>query len=336
MPFWFVVLILCIIITIPLLVVVKKQQKKLEKLRAEKPEDLTQEVGSTDRFGRYDSRTLTGVEVILRKENELQPLKIGAVVMMSLTFLVFLFTIFTMVGTKQVGVVTEFGRPVGNLNNGLHMKYPWQKVKELDGAIQTDNHFGKNATKIRLGNQSTADVDNTVRWRIKRDKADQLFRDYRDFGNIRDSLVTRELKAAQNEVFKDYDPLSTVKGSTEKQLTLSEFGVAVTKKLKERIGDQIEVLNVIIPLVNFDPETQGRINAFQSEIANTRIAKQKQQTATAEAETNRRLANSVSKDPNVLVSKCLDTLADIAKKDAALPAGFSCWPGGSGVAVAVK
>lgn len=263
-------------------------------------------------------------------------LKYTTFVLWALVALTFLFTITTIVGTKQVGVVTEFGHPVGNLSNGLHLKFPWQKVTELDGAIQTDNHFARKATTIRLGNQSTAEVDNTVRWRIKGGKAEELFRDYRDFDKIRDSLVTRELKAALNEVFKDYDPLGTVKGSNEKQPTLDDFGGSVTDRLQARIGNQIDVLNVIIPLVNFDADTQGRINAYQAEIANTRIANQKQQTATAEAVANRRLSNSVSKDPNVLVSKCLDILFDLAKKGEGLPAGFSCWPGGSGVAVAVK
>jgi hypothetical protein len=37
-----------------------------------------------------------------------------------------------------------------------------------------------------------------VRWRIQPAAANQLFLDYRDVDNIRDNLVTRELKAALN------------------------------------------------------------------------------------------------------------------------------------------
>ena len=45
------------------------------------------------------------------------------------------------------------------------------------------------------------------------------------------------------------------------------------------------------------------------------------------------LATSISNDPNILVSKCLDILA----KAANLPSGFSCFPGSTaGVLVSAK
>ena len=245
------------------------------------------------------------------------------------------------VSTKNVGVTTEFGRPVGTLENGLHFKLPWQSVTELDGAIQTDTHKGDGsepdvrgpASEIRIGNQSIAKVDNSIRWRIRPDRADELFRDYRDFDNIRESLVTRELNAALNEVFSSYDPLTPTGDREVGSPDLDEFGEQVTLRLQERIGDQIEVINVIIPLVRFDDSTQSRINAYQAEIGNTRVAEQKQQTAEAEAKANQMLAQSVSNDPNVLVSKCLDTLADMVEAEQQVPAGFSCWPGGGSALV---
>jgi len=247
---------------------------------------------------------------------------------------------YTIVSTKNVGVVTSFGRPVGSLDNGFHLIAPWNKVTELDGAIQTDSHAGTDpkdttpCTSVRIAHQSVACVDNSIRWRIQPGAADRLFRDYKDFANIRDSLVTRELSAALNTVFKDYDPLATDdKGNTisPSQDVLSE---AVTKLLQAQIGDDIDVKNVIVPIVHFDDQTQGRINALQAEVANTRIAKQKQQTADATAEANRKLADSVSKDPNVLVSNCFDILAQMVKDKQPVPAGFSCWPsGGSAVVV---
>jgi len=48
------------------------------------------------------------------------------------------------------------------------------------------------ATTVRLGNNSTAFVDNSVGWRIQ-PAVGELFLDYRDFDNVRDNLVTREL-----------------------------------------------------------------------------------------------------------------------------------------------
>jgi bifunctional DNA-binding transcriptional regulator/antitoxin component of YhaV-PrlF toxin-antitoxin module len=132
------------------------------------------------------------------------------------------------------------------------------------------------------------------------------------------------LRAALNEVFADFDPLApeNVEGANVQAL-----GDDVAEKLRTKVGDQVEiinVINVIVPLVNYDDATQERINALNVEKANTRIAEQRAKTAEAEARANEILAASVSNDPNVLVSKCLD-----AAREARIPLG--CWPGTTAV-----
>ncbi|MGE0214328.1 SPFH domain-containing protein [Mycolicibacterium sp.] len=245
-----------------------------------------------------------------------------AVVAGGLALLVLIIGSTTIVSARNVGVVTTFGRPGGTLSNGLHVKAPWQSVTEMDGTIQIDNHTGEYATTVRLGNNSTAYVDNSVRWRIQPAAADELFLDYRDFENVRDNLVTRELRSALNEVFADFDPLApeNVEGPNVQAL-----GEDVADKLRAKVGDQIEIINVIVPLVNYDQATQDRINALNVEKANTRIAEQRAKTAEAEARANEILAASVSDNPNVLVSKCLDA----AREAAISPLG--CWPNTSAV-----
>ena len=240
-----------------------------------------------------------------------------AVVAGVITLFVLILGSTTIVSARNIGVVTTFGRPGGTLSNGLHWKAPWQSVTEMNGTIQIDNHAGENATTVRLGNNSTAFVDNSVRWRIQPAAADELFLDYRDFENVRDNLVTRELRAALNEVFADFDPLApeNVEGANVQAL-----GDEVAEKLRAKVGGQIEILNVIVPLVNYDDATQERINALNVEKANTRIAEQRAKTAEAEARANEILAASVSNDPNVLVSKCLDA----AREAGISPLG--CWP----------
>lgn len=251
-----------------------------------------------------------------------------------------------MVPTKEVGVVTEFGKPVGELSNGIHLVAPWQDVTNLDAAIQTDSVVDDRKSKectstaVRLANQSTACVDNSIRWRIKQDAADELFRDYRSFDNIRDSLVTRELNSALNSVMLRFNPLSTLIGTAENteegekageaegEVNLTTLAKEVQHEMQEEIGDQIQVLSVIIPFAGYDSKTQEKINLFQAALANTKIATQEEKTALHEANANKNLAASVSKDPNVLVSKCLGILDNMVKDNRPIPAGFSCWPGG--------
>src|SRR5690606_34671084 len=170
-------------------------------------------------------------------------------------------SVVTMVPTREIGVVTAFGRPVDTLPNGLHFKAPWHKVPKLDGAIQTDNFTGDESIDIRIGNGSTAGVDATIRWRIRIEAGTELYQDYREMNSIRDSLITRELKAALNEVLGGYDPLASVKdaeaGSAGVDLNL--YSKETQEALIRRVGSDVEVLSVILPLMRFDKQTQEKI-----------------------------------------------------------------------------
>jgi len=257
-----------------------------------------------------------------------------ALIPAGLAFLMFLFAVTAIVPTREIGIVTSFGRPVDSLPNGLHFKAPWEKVHNLDGTIQTDSHTGKgHCTDIRIGNESTACVDNSIRWRIRLDAGERLYQDYREMENIRDSLVTRELKAALNEVLADYNPLEQIKADAQGAPDLNVFSEEVMTDLSRRVGEDVEIKSVIVPIIRFDRQTQSKINAYQAEVANTRIAEQREQTAKAQARANENLKESVSREPNVLVAQCLETFAEMVKENQPVPIGFSCWPGGSATSV---
>ena len=127
------------------------------------------------------------------------------------------------------------------------------------------------------------------------------------------NLVIGELRAALNEVFSDLDPLAPENSDGANVQALGD-------KVGREVTDQIEIINVIVPLVNYDEATQDRMNAVNVEKANTRVAEQRAKTAEAEAKANEILAASVSNDPNVLVGRCLD-----AARDAHI-SPLGCWP----------
>ena len=114
------------------------------------------------------------------------------------------------VPTKEIGVVTTFGKPTGSLSNGFHLKAPWQKVTYMDAAIQTDSHTAddKSCINVRIAHQATACVDASIRWRIRPDASDALFQNYREFSSIRSSLVVRQLSSSLNKEFASYDALA--------------------------------------------------------------------------------------------------------------------------------
>jgi regulator of protease activity HflC (stomatin/prohibitin superfamily) len=261
----------------------------------------------------------------------------------------------TTVGTKDIGVVTTFGRPTGrDLENGLHFKLPWQKVNELDGAINPDSYVGSSCIDVRIGDSTTACVEGTIRWRIVPGQASVLYQDYRSDDvneTIRDSLVKTQFNAALNDVLGKYNPLSTVAAaasqglkngqqtvtstapnldefSSEVEKSMDEHLVAASQKSKSGGQPQVKVISVTLNFIHLAQTTQDKINDFLKEVGATRVAEQHEQTAEAQANANHQLAASVSKDPNVLVSKCFDALEESIKAKYALPAGFSCWSGG--------
>ncbi len=231
------------------------------------------------------------------------------------------------VPVQQVGIPVTFGTPGAPMNNGLHLKAPWTDVTLMDGTVQIDDNLGDRRTEIRLGNQSIAYVQNNVRWRIRPEAADRLFRDHKTFERIGPALEEPELAAALNAALQDYNPLGTVTGDTPSRDQIAD---QVRARLTEKIGDRLIIESVTIPVINFDEQTQNRINAYQTEVGNTRIAEQRKKTAEAEAAANQTLAGSVSNDPNVLVSKCLDTLNEMVTRGQTVPVAFTCWPGSTG------
>lgn len=226
---------------------------------------------------------------------------------------------FTIVGTRHIGIVTSFNRPTGTtLNNGVHPKWFWQSTNEMDAAIQIDKYVGDQRIKVRLGNSSTALADASVRWEIKQDAADELFVQYKTFDNVRINLVERNLQVALNEVFASFDPLAP------QNLDVSPLPALSTQALnllRDKVGSQVEILDVSVPVIDFDDNTEGKINQLNAERANTAVAKQAQQTADAQAEANRKLSSSVSNDPNVIVANCISKALDKGLS----PLG--CWPG---------
>ena len=245
------------------------------------------------------------------------------------------FSSFVTVPPKDIGVVTSFGRPVGALPNGPHFIAPWQQVTIMDGAVQTDTHNKvgdqENCIKVRIAHQIVACANTYIKWQMKESAADSLFQNYRGFDNIRDSLVDKNLQTVLNEVFESYDPLAVdPKTGGSAATPLPELSKTSLTKMQNAVGGQLTISELAVTVMNYDNPTQEKINALQGQVAQTRIAEQAVKTAEQQALANQKLAASVSKDPNVLVSKCLDM---VEGGKAQLPAGFSCWPGNSSAVV---
>ena len=219
-----------------------------------------------------------------------------------------------MVPARTVGVVTAFGKPTGTLPNGLHVIKPWEKVEKMDASLQTNRYSGDGAINVRLANQSEARADASIQWQLREEDAEKMYLDYREFERIQNDLVDREFRASVNAVLARYNPLDAG-AIAEGGIDLNKYADDIKTDMQNRMGGAVEVRSVALPIVNYDEETQRKIDQLQSEVANTRAAEQSKKTAKEIAEANEILRKSLS--PEVLSQRCIEA----AEKVGAAPVG---------------
>ncbi len=236
----------------------------------------------------------------------------------------------TIVPTRNIAVSMAFGRPTGTLGNGFHLIAPWETIETYDAAIQTLKLSGEQGDKpgmlVRLANAATARVDVTVQWQIDPD-ADitQLHLDYRNFDNIQENVVKRQLAGALNVVFETYDPLLALKQgqSGTGQVTLAQLAEKVHAEMNRILPRGMLMRSVVIPLIRFDPKVQEALDKYQQTLAETQIAEQRRKVAEQLKAANDILA-SANNTPGVLYQNCLDLTERMAQQGKALPAAWSC------------
>jgi regulator of protease activity HflC (stomatin/prohibitin superfamily) len=282
----------------------------------------------------------------------------GAVVTLGVVLLgaggvTLVFDSFTIIPTRSVGVVVAFGKPDPKpLTNGFHWVAPWKSVEVFDASVQTLKLTGEknkgednpgddgDPVTVRLGNQTTANVDVSVQWNIAPEgDVVELYRKYKNFDNIQANLVRRQLAHALNNAFGTYDPLKAINGDTDKPTqSTDDLAARARKELQDAVGSGITIGTLTIPIVHYDQATEDRLRAYQQALADTRIAEQKEKTAQATKRANDVLAGSQStKDPGVQYQNCLDLIRDLANKGKLqdLPPTFTCSPTGAAPPVIV-
>lgn len=333
MPTMFVMTIIFAVLALIATLVWRSSKRKVRRAEEARSKAREERDRSTSSINRSDSSGQSGSPVDIAAIGRVS--KWVTVGLWALTLVLLFSSSFNIVSTKNVGIPTSFGKPVGSLENGPHFLPPWYKVTELDAAIQTDRHNKEDeCIEVRIAGQAGACTWVTIAWRIKQPKADSLFQDFRDFENIRSNLVDKELISSLGAVMDSYDPLGVNDEGESTAPSLADISRDVKNDMITRVADRIDVISVSVTLIDFENNVDDRINDLQAQVAATRVAVQSKLTAEAQALANQALAASVSNDPNVLVAQCFD-LVELAINNEVPPpaAGYGCWPGGSSAIV---
>lgn len=176
------------------------------------------------------------------------------------------FTSMRVVGTGEIGVVTQYGKVTGReLDEGLSWVAPWG----INNVTKYDVKNQKEEVKSSAATKDLQDVSGTLvlNYQLQRGEVSNM---HKTVGkDYKDKLVTPAL----NETFK----AATAKYNASELITKrSEVKDDVYQQLKERLEKYgITVLDVSITDFNFSAEFNKAIEAVQ--IANQEVAKAKQQ-----------------------------------------------------------
>lgn len=253
----------------------------------------------------------------------------AGLVFLGIAALIMFFACSTSIQAKQVGVATTFGKvDPQTMAPGWNWKGPFDKVTEIDATTQTDKYKNDSAIQVKLKDGNTAEIFTTLRWSISEEKASQVYAEFRSDDptkSLRDAMVSEQFKGAANAEFASFDPLSLAGVEGSEAPDYKALANAIQERLEAETEGLVNVRSVTVSLIKLDKRSQKHLDDYVAQVAKTRTATEAQKTAAEQAKANKILSESISRDPNVLVARCLDL---IESGDLKPPAGFSCWNGG--------
>lgn len=248
--------------------------------------------------------------------DEIHPRRWAAGVAIALAVLGLVFALFSSVytvPTRNVGIVTSFNKPTGEVTGaGLKLVAPWQKVEDWDASRQSWDHLGNEGAKdnrcidVRITGMDTACVEVLVEWQTRVDNASEQWASYRkDFDYFVEKRVAPNLKDALAAAFRSHDPTSTVDAKTAAitPVSMNTFKEPLKTEIGARIGADVEVLNVTFGQVHYSKATQDTINAFRAKVMEARNLEQDEKNADA----RKRITDTNSKVD--AVTRCLEIAA---------------------------
>lgn len=265
------------------------------------------------------------------------------------------------VPTKSVGVLTSFGKVVGQpYGPGSHWFAPWQTLNIVTDTIQSDSFlqsygqgnsdsYSNSGAKgycipIRLGGQQQGCADVQLQTQVQEGAIPQLYANYNSYGpnltqDVDQYVVKRELTTALNRVLGDYNPIldvtaqltacalnhqTTSCNTSSAASQFSQFDPQLVTELQNLVGPGIKVSDVNLQLIHYDDTTEQALQKIQNEYSQIAVATLLEQENTATSAANAALDKNNTLTPQILANECYTTTQDAIKAGYSLPAGWTC------------
>jgi regulator of protease activity HflC (stomatin/prohibitin superfamily) len=246
---------------------------------------------------------------------------------------------FTVVGTKTVGVTTDFGKPGAVLNNGWHWKTPTAQVHKFDASLQSDHYSSDkddagDPITVRLFTGAQASLNVTFQWKLEDDaNFVAVFTNYREPQKIQQNLVKRALQQALNDQFAQFNPYTALiaaqatdakPGTTQVSASFDAYGAQALTRLQGELAPQgVQAVSLTVASIAYDGKTQNYLDSLSQALVQTQIAVQNEKTAHAQAAANNALNGSAA-SPATVQQLCIQATEKVLDAGHTLPAGWSC------------
>lgn len=229
----------------------------------------------------------------------------------------------TTVDSRSVGIQTSFGRYTDTLENGFQFTAPWSSVEEFSTLTQYLKLNGDSKVPVNFAGGSGGSADVVVRWAISDDGAEDLWKQYRTFDNVRDQLVESESRNAFRTEFSKYTPIEAIDGAK-----LNDITTNVKAELSSTLSaNGVKVVSVQVTNVKLGDRAQTALDRIVQANADTERATSEQEKAKIEAETAR--IRQETQTPENLTRYCLEVLNSWdVEKNGNPPTMLNCGLGG--------
>jgi len=180
---------------------------------------------------------------------------------------------FSLVPTRNVGIVTEFSKPTNRTTGaGLKWHAPWQGIDDWDASRNTFDRLGKNCLWVSVSG-GRACIAVQVEWSAKAEHAPEDWAAYKEvdgidggrFGTFVARRVTPQMDAAITTAFTTFNPLGQIDAKTGalKAPDLNkEYRDALAGTLQANLGQSITVDSIAFGTPTYDEPTTKAISAF--------------------------------------------------------------------------
>ncbi len=169
--------------------------------------------------------------------------------------IVIITTMMVTVGSSDIGVITSFGKPAGDLTPGVHWLSPTASVTIWDGSIQTISYDRNSCLNVKIGGGQSACLTLTFTYQLRADSVDAMFIQYRTQAAMQDKLVLRALDQAINTQLQNYSPITEIAKGSLNPTSMVPFIQPILTQMQQDVGGSI-IINpqhsLVMPYVTFD------------------------------------------------------------------------------------